>query len=55
MGEEVLKPQEKELIKTIRGIKFGALTIKIQNGIPVHGEKIKEDIDFNRIVKEQNK
>lgn len=47
-----LKPQEAALIQTIRGIRYGSVTIKIKDGLPAHGERPINDLDFSAIARE---
>lgn len=44
--DEELTASEKCLIKLIREMGYGSLTVFIQNGVPVRAEKIKESIQL---------
>lgn len=45
-NEQKLSPQEESLIKHIRGLKYGSVTVFIQNGTPIRIEQIKESIQL---------
>lgn len=44
--EKELSAQEKCLLKIIREMGYGTLTVFIQNGVPVRVEQIKESIQL---------
>lgn len=41
-----LTPQEISLIRHIRELKYGSVTVFIQNGVPIRIEQIKESIQL---------
>jgi hypothetical protein len=42
--EEKLHEKEKKLIEFIRSLKYGEVTIKVQDGLPVMIEKVTEKV-----------
>lgn len=42
--EEKLHEKEEKLIKFIRQLQYGEITIKVQDGLPVMIEKVKEKV-----------